>query len=262
MPHSNDALRTGPSQSRTPPARTAIVIGAGGALGSAVLEAALGSGVFERARVLVDAPVTPAMRGFEPLLRRALEAPVDALGADTGFVVFDRQRHAHGREDAFHRPSPHELPALARALQAGHVRRLLVVLPHAPALLPQALKLGLASLDEQAVAALDFEQLVIVRSAQAASTGTKGALPYRVAALMLAQLRWMIPQREQPVRAAMVARLVVELARQLPDAGPGTRIVPPELVWQTAQRNDTAALVQRWLRDGSVPAGPQPRVRW
>jgi hypothetical protein len=246
LPH--HALRagcTGPGG--TPPGRVAIVAGAAGALGSAVLERALACGAFESVRVLVDAPMSAAMRGVEPLARGALDAG-PPLNADTAIIVFDRERSAHGREDVFHRPSPDSLPALAKAMRHGGVRRLIVVLPHAPALLPEALKHGLASLDEHAVAALDFEHLVIVRSARKPpSPGPASSWPQRLAHGMLAQLHWMVPQREQPVRADKVAAFVAEIACQLPRARAGSRVAAPELVWQAAQTRDSAALVGQWL---------------
>lgn len=225
-----------------------LLVGAAGPLGSAVLEHALGA--FHRVQVLVDEPVAAAMRGFVPVAMDGL----DATHADTAFIVFDRQRHAHGREDAFHRPQPDALPAFARRLHDAGVRRLLVVLPHAPALLPEALKRGLASLDEHAVAALGFEQLLIVRSAQMLPSARSPSRLQRLADGVLAQLRWMVPQREQPVRPAKVAALVVQLARLLPQASAGTRVVPPELVWEYAQAKDGAALLRAWLHGEAIGA--------
>lgn len=227
--------------------RRAIVVGAGGALGAAVLEHTLGSGVFTQVAVLADEPIAPALRGFVAVERAALE--VGRARADTAFVVFDRARGRHGREDAFHWPDPLALPALARLLHTRcGVTRLLLVLPHAPALLPQALKAGLASLDEQAVAAIGFDHLVILRPSQQAEAAALHSVLQRLARWMLAQLRWMIPQRDQPVRAEKVAALAVEIARALPRAAGRTRVVPPELVWQAAQpQQDVGALVAAWL---------------
>jgi len=227
-----------------------VLVGAAGPLGSAVLEHALA--VFHRVQVLVDEPVAPAMRGFVPRTMDALSAG-GVMHADTAFVVFDRQRHAHGREDAFHRPQPDALPTLALRLRDAGVRRLIVVLPHAPALLPEALKRGLASLDEQAVAALGFEQLLIVRSAQMLAGTRSASRLQRLADGVLAQLRWMVPQREEPVRPAKVAALVVQLARLLPHASSGTRVVPPELVWEYARAKDGAALLRAWLHGDAIP---------
>ena len=78
-----------------------------------------------------------------------------------------------------------------------------------------------------AVAALGFTHLAIVRSAQRPADSESRGLQ-RLADLVLAQLRLMVPQREQPVRAAQVAALVASLARRLGANPPGTRVMAPE----------------------------------
>ncbi|WKB52591.1 hypothetical protein [Eleftheria terrae] len=254
------ALRAGHGPARRPahPAqRVALVAGAAGSLGSAVLEQALASGAFARVQVLVTSPVAAAVRGFESLTLAQLAAATSAP-ADTAFIVFDRERHANGRDGAFLRPQPADLPALAEALRQAGVQRLLVVLPHAPAGLPQALRQGLASLDEHAVAALGFEQAVFVRSAQAAAP-QHGPRLQGLAHWMLRQLHLMLPQQEQPVRGPKVAAFVVQLARALPQASAGTRVVPPEVVWQAAQHPDSTAVAQAWLQGQPLP--PLPTLR-
>ena len=158
---------------------------------------------------------------------------------------------------------PDSLPRLAAALHALGVQRLLLVLPHAPGLLPQALRAGLATLDEQAVAALGFAQLVLVRPARQAAAGDRstGLLP-RVARAALAQLHWMVPQREQALRPAKVARFVADLALALPAMASGTRVVPPEMLWDWAQPGAGPAVLQAWLqgRPGPVLRNPVPRL--
>jgi hypothetical protein len=248
MPTLADALRGARHSPAATRPRSALLAGAGGALGAAVLEQALARGGFARVQVLVTGPVAAAMHGFEACTLDSLAPRAD--GPDTGFIVFDRPRHANGREAAFLRPEPAALPALARAFHAAGVRRLLVVLPHAPALLPQALKHGLATLDEQAVAALDFEQLLIVRSAQPSVASGGGSWPQRVARAVLAQLQWLVPEQEQPVRAARLAEVVALLARRLPAAPPGARVMPPELVWQAAHDADPLPRLDAWLGVG------------
>ncbi|HEY9029279.1 MAG TPA: hypothetical protein VIP05_33645 [Burkholderiaceae bacterium] len=178
--------------------------------------------------------------------------------ADTALVVFDTKRHANGRDDAFLRPEPRELTALARWLQASGVRDLVVVMPHRAASLPQALKAGLADLDEHAVASLGFERVVFVRSARAPDDERSRVWLQRLADGVLAQLRIMTPQRDQPVRSSQVARFVAELALQLPDHAAGTRVAAPELVWLAAQQADPAELVRAWLAGEALP---EPAVR-
>jgi len=224
-----------------------LVVGGGGTLGSAVLEQALPAGRFAQVQALVAGPLASALRGFEPL-DEALLHQGQPLGAELAIVVFERRRHANGRDDAFVMPQPADLLPLARALHRGGVQSLLVVVPHAPALLPQALRLGFASLDEGAVAALGFERLLFVRAGQPGGSGGRRTGLQRVADAWLAQLRWMVPQREQPLRAALLARCVVALARAMPAAPPGTRVLAPELLWQAVQPGvDTDALLAGWL---------------
>jgi hypothetical protein len=147
-------------------------------------------------------------------------------------------------------------------LRAGGVRRLLVVVPHAPALLPQALKAGLATLDEGRVAALGFEHLVFVRAAQAACGRVASGWAQRLADGWLSQMAWMVPQREQPVRALRLAELAVELAWRLPQAPPATRVLPPELLWQAAHAADGGALLGAWLAGDPLPLARLPAQRW
>lgn len=244
------------------PARRALVLGGGGALGAAVLEQLLASHRFERVGVLAQRTLQPALRGLQ-----AVDDDGPALarfGADTALIVFDRERHANGREAAFVRALPAELAARAAQLHAAGVRALLVVVPHAAALLPQALKAGLATLDEGAVAAMDFEQLVFMRMAQ--SGGADGAVSssraQRLAGWMLLQLHWMVPQREQPVRSATVARVAAAIAVALPGATRGTRVLPHEWLWLAAQGQDAEALVRSWLAGQPPPAGAMARQRW
>jgi hypothetical protein len=233
--------------------RSAIVLGAGGALGSAVLERVLGSG-FAPVHAVVTQAMAPAMRGLHTVTLPLLQTGVPSLLPQTAFIVFDRQRHANGRETVFVAPDPVELMLYAQVLRRAGVRDLVVVMPHAPALLPRALALGLASLDEQAVAALDFEHVAFVRSAQQAPPGTAGAAR-RLAAWMLSQLRYMVPLPQQTLRAEKVAAFVVALAHALPQAAPGTRVIPPEWVWRHAQPGGSDGLLQRWLAGVELPGG-------
>jgi hypothetical protein len=240
-------------------ARVGVLAGAGGALGSAVLEQLLALGGFARVRVLATGPVAAALRGFEAC---TLPGLTEGAVPDTGVIVFDRERHANGREAAFLRPQPQALVSLARTLQSAGVRRLVVVLPHAPALLPLALQHGLASLDEQALASLQFDHLVLVRPAQAPAPGERQRGLRRLARMLLSQLHWLVPEQQQPVRAAKVAAFIAELARRLPHAAPGTRVAPPELLWQAAQAGDVGGVVDAWLRGEALPAKAFAAGRW
>jgi hypothetical protein len=253
----NQALRGASHASAAPLARleTALVIGAGGMLGSAVLAEALVGGRFQHVSALTTGPLKSTVRGLRTLDLAHLQDPPEpdrrpagqAAVADLAFLVFERERHSNGRDDAFLQPAPTDLVALAGALRDRGVRRLLVVVPHAPALLPHALKAGFASRDEGAVAALGFEHLVFVRAAQVAGATTAGNRMQRFAAWWLSQLSWMVPTSEQPVRAVILAALMVQLARLLAAAPAGTRVLPPEVLQACAQAEDPQAVLRAWL---------------
>jgi hypothetical protein len=162
-------------------------------------------------------------------------------------VLFDPPRLFFQRERALWTPLPQQLPALARWLRAGGVRTLAVVMPYAQMRLPQALKQGLANLDEQAIAALGFERLLIVRSAQKPREKAAANPLAAVAHWMLSVFKYMVPSNEQPVRAQRVAQFV---AHALQLAPPGIHIAAPETVWRAAQ-GDVRAEVARWLVSGT-----------
>jgi hypothetical protein len=234
------AQRAGPP--RAAKARV-VVIGAGGALGNELLRRVLGLQLFERVEILAREPITPGLREVDVRLVAA-EPPDWARGeTDVGIVLFDPPRLFHQRERALFAPSPSQLPELAAWLRASGATTLAVVLPHAPGRLPEAVKRGLASLDEQALAALGFERLLIVRSAQAPARGRSPGMLAALARWMLGVAKYMIPSSEQPVRAVKVAQFVTA-ALQLAPAG--IHIAAPETVWRAAQ-GDARAVVREWL---------------
>jgi nucleoside-diphosphate-sugar epimerase len=251
----------GPAARPTAPGRV-LVLGGAGALGSAVLERLLALHRFDKVGVVVIQPIEAALRGLSTLS--------DDTGAWAGFgarsavIIFDRSRHAQGREDAFLRPQPAGLAGYAKRLHEAGVHALLVAMPHRAALLPQALRAGLANLDEAGVAALGFEQLVFMRLATSSLEGDAPGLSalQRLANGVLSQLHWMIPSAEQPVRASTVARVVAELLLAWPEARGGTRILPQALLGLVAQGGDAAQLLRRWLADESLPTFRAPRQRW
>jgi len=235
-----------------------LVLGGGGALGARVVERLLASRRFHAVGVWTVQPLRVAMHGLVPLA----DADWAAFLPDTAVIVFDRARHANGREAPFGHPQPADLPDIAARLRQLSVTALVVVVPHAPGLLPQALKAGLASLDEGAVAALGFDHLVFMRSAQAAlAADASGTAPARLARWLLGQLHWMVPQGDQPVRTDTVARVAARLALALPQAAPGTRVLPPDVLWAAAQTPASDAVVDAWL-SGQAPQAVPARRRW
>jgi hypothetical protein len=221
-----------------------LIAGATGVLGNEVLRRLVGSARFSRTQVLAREPITAGMRGVQTTV-----VPSDdpqqwpPAAADVGVVLFDPPRLFYDRERALWTPTPEQLVPLARWLRASGVRTLAIVLPHAPGRLPEALKRGLASLDEQAVASLGFDRLLILRSAQKPPAAREGNALARLAHWMLSIFKYMIPSSEQPVRAVKVAEL---LALALRIAPPGIHVAAPDLVWQASQ-GKLPEVARRWL---------------
>lgn len=248
---------------RAQPSLRVLVVGGGGPLGSAVLEAMLAQAGGATVGVAVHQQITPGLRGLQAVLH---DAPgLLAFAPRAAVLVFDRVRHANGRDDAFVRPQPADVLALAKALYAVGVRQLVIAVPHTPALLPQALLHGLANLDEAAVAALGFDHLVFMRMArdgQAQGSETAAsAWPQRLADWVLRQLRLMVPVSEQPVRVAVVAEVLASLVYQLPGAAPASRVLPPALLWHAAQGGQVSGLLSDWLAGKPLPASANPHMR-
>ncbi len=232
-------------------AGTLLIAGATGALGQELLRRLTGLHRFAHARVLAREPIHDGLRGVETFLCPGPPIAQWALtSADTAVIAFDPPRLYHDRERALWVPEPADLPELARWLRACGVRTLAIVQPHDQGRLPEALKRGLASLDEHAVVANGFERVILVRSARKPLNAKFANPAERLAAWMLSVVRFMVPSSEQPVRAAKVAELV-DLALRI--APPGVHVAAPELVWQASQ-GQMQAVARGWL--GVGPASP------
>jgi hypothetical protein len=228
-----------------PPIQARLVIaGATGALGNEVMRRLVGLQQFSQTHVLAREPITAGLRSVNTHVVPGDDpAQWPVLDVDTAVVMFEPPRLFYERERALWTPQPQDLPALAQWLRAGGVRTLAIVMPHTQMRLPEALKRGLASLDEHAVARLGFERLLIVRSTQLQRTGQGGNPLVRIARWMLGTLKYMVPSQEQPVRAVKVAEFVADALRLAPA---GIHVAAPEVVWQAAQ-GDVHAAVVRWL---------------
>jgi hypothetical protein len=222
-----------------------VIAGATGVLGNEVLRRLVGLQQFEATQVLAREPITPALQGVTATLV-ASDSPDDwpLCAAETGVILFDPPRLFYQRERALWTPRPDQLPQLARWMRRSGITTVAVVLPHAQGRLPEALKRGLASLDEQAVAALGFERLLLIRSAQKPGAVKAAGILSRVAHWMLSVSKFMVPSSEQPVRAPKVAELLVVALRLAPT---GIHIAAPELVWRAAQ-GDLREIAGQWLQ--------------
>jgi hypothetical protein len=224
-----------------------LVAGATGALGSEVLRRLAGSGRFAQTQVLAREPMSTALAqvAIVPAGGTDIAAwPLSPAPVHTGVVMFEPPRLYHDRERALWTPEPAQLLALAQWFRRCGALTLVVVLPHAQGSLPQALRQGLASIDEQAVAALGFERVLLVRSAQKPLPRAERPVLERLAAWMLSVVAYMIPASSMPVRATRLAEFVEAALRVLPA---GTHVAGPELLWQAGQAADMQAVIRAWL---------------
>lgn len=224
-----------------------VVAGGAGVLGTELLTRLVASQRYRHTEVLVREPFTVGLRNVGTARVSEPDHPMrwPTLQADVALVVFDTPRLYYDRERALWMPQPADLLPLATWLRASGVHTLAVVLPYAQGRLPEAVKRGLANLDEQAVAALGFDCLLLVRTARKPATpdGQRNLLN-KVADGMLSVFGYMVPQSEQPVRASRVAAFVMSALRQAP---PGIHVAAPETVWRALQ-GDADQAVRDWLQ--------------
>jgi hypothetical protein len=239
-----------PAFHSAPPQPRLIVAGATGVLGAEVLRRLAGSGRFAHTQVLAKEPMATSAPQVSMVEVTGELQGWQAVSAQVGVVMFEPPRLYYERERALWTPAPEQLLSLAQWLRRCGVHTLVVVVPHAQGRLPDAVKRGLANLDEQALAAVGFERLLLVRSAQKMSTAAASGVFNKVAAWMLSTLSYMIPSTEQPVRPSKLAEFVAIALEQLPV---GTHVASPELLWQAADEGDAQLVVKAWLNSRIEP---------
>jgi hypothetical protein len=238
-----------------------LIVGATGALGNAVMQRLVGTHRFAHTQVLAGEPMGQGMRMVSLHLVEGdiaawpERAQRSATGVLMAVVMFEPPRMYYERERALWTPEPEQLPALAAWLKSSGASTLAIVLPHAQGSLPESLKRGLASLDEQALASIGFDRLIIVRSAQKPVALVKTHLLEKLAHWMLSIFQFMVPSSEQPVRPTKLAELVDTLLQYTPA---GIHVLAQEQVWQFAQlpSSELPAKLRAWLYDvlGDKPA--------
>jgi hypothetical protein len=224
-----------------------LIAGATGVLGNAVLRRLVGVHRYAHTKVLAREPVQQGMRQLSlQLVSGEIAAwPVD-VKCDVAVIMFEPPRMYYERERALWTPQPRELTALGAWLHACGAQTLAVVLPHAQGTLPESLKRGLASLDEQALAALGFERLLILRSAEKPAEQRHKHPLDALAHWMIGVFKFMVPTQEQPVRPTKIAEIVDALLQTAPA---GITVLSPQEMWALSQRNaqDLAQqIAQRW----------------
>lgn len=218
-------------------------------LGAEVLRRLAGGGRFAHIQVLAKEPMATSLAQVSMVDVTGDLAAWQAVPAQVGVVMFEPPRLYYQRERTLWTPAPEQLLQLAQWLKRCGVHTLVVVVPHAQGRLPDAVKRGLANLDEQAVAAVGFERLLLVRSAQKVADSKAVGFLNKTANWMLSTLSYMIPATEQPVRPSKRAEFIAIALEQLPV---GTHVASPELLWRVADGGDAQLVVTAWLNSSTV----------
>lgn len=255
------AWRAAPAPSASGPG-PALVLGAGGWLGAALLTQVLLAG-HTRVGAWVHRSMASTHRGLLSVTPDTLQAPTPGDAARwqgaTAYLVLERPGLVGARDAVFLAPDASDLQPVAQRLRTLGATRLVVVVPHAAASLPAALRHGFAHPDEQALASMGFDQVLLVRTSRDAVAAPPGA-PWweRLAALWWAQLRWMVPSDERPLRSVALARVVVAAARCLRLAGAGVWVLPQDVASRAAHAPEGAdAVLRAWAGIGAS-AGASP----
>ncbi len=226
-----------------------IVAGATGVLGAEVLRRLAGGNAFAHTQVLAKEPMATSVAQVSMLDASGDLVAWQPVTAQVAVVMFEPPRLYYQRERALFTPEPGQLLSLAQWLRRCGVHTLVVVVPHSQGRLPDAVKRGLANLDEQALSAVGFERLLLVRAAQKTPSAAASGFLNQLAAWMLSTLSYMIPATEQPVRPTKLAEFIDAAWHQLPI---GTHVASPELLWRSAEGADMQRVVKAWLNSSTV----------
>jgi hypothetical protein len=210
-----------------------LIAGATGMLGNAVLRRLVGVHRYAHTQVLAREPIQQGMQSLSLHLVAGEIAQWSAQArCEVAVVMFEPPRMFYERERALWTPLPDQLGALAAWLRACGASTLVVVLPHAQGSLPEALKSGLANLDEQALGALGFDRLLILRSAEKPAALRRKHPLDALAHWMLGIFKFMVPAQEQPVRPTKIAEIVDALLQTAPL---GITVLASEEIWRLSQ---------------------------
>jgi hypothetical protein len=213
----------------------ALVAGAAGRLGEAVLAEVLAAPRYRHTTVLTTAPLGSTLAGLEGLSLEQLQDLATAVHSRSSppppeldvFVIWsdadDPFGRAHNRRDAVYATiqDAAQLRAVAAAACGLHARRLLLVAPllawqqvsAASRMLPEAMEMELAR--------LPIPTIVIMRPTResAGRIAPGGSRLQRFARFYLSQLRFMLPSVTQTLRSGEIARAAVSLMAQAQQPG-------------------------------------------
>lgn len=180
-------------------------------------------GLFGHTDVPASEPVTVAepRAGMTQVAQADIAAwPETALPYQTAVMMFELPRQANKLERALVTPTAALQPALAAGLQRCGVLTLMAVVPHALGSTPGRLKQPLAALDEQAVAFLGFECILLVcAAALPVQVGSANVLQ-KLAQSMLSISSYQMPANTRLAQPTRLAEFIAPAPRVSPPSPP------------------------------------------
>lgn len=213
MPHPADLIPL-----REPTVRIALVAGAAGRLGEALLNAVLASARYDTVRILtrqtmasshrcVDDWVIDAPRLDEAMLNMHAWPAIDDV-----FCLLDQPPMSNGRDRAFHVvPSSMLLPLAKAAAQAG-AKRLILVSPLEPSKQLSRFHQFDTSEEAQQLMRLPFSSVAVIHPALQQQSRPDAGWVARFRDFYLSQFRYMLPQSLAPLTSTRVAAACLAVA--------------------------------------------------
>lgn len=200
--------------------RTALVAGAVGRLGEAMLARALAGGEYAQVVALADAPMT---LGIARLALATLEAlpPLDDVFVLLSEAGVPGTRSFHGRDAPFVQVDRDNALVVARAAQAAGATRLLLVAPMPAWQHVGALHRGLGGPLELELARLPFARLTVLRPVRESGRRAAGFVE-RVASVYVSLQLLMLPRSIDALTSEQIARCALAAMRQ---PGEGVNVV-------------------------------------
>jgi len=198
----------------------ALVAGAVGRFGEALLNRVLGSGDYRTVVALSQAPMALGVRGLQ--LAAAHELPP----LDDAFIALSEHdepggRSFHGRDAPFVQVGSDQLLGVARAACEAGARRLVLISPTPVWQQMGGLHAGLSGATELALAGLPLTSLTVLRPVQSQGSRARG-LVERVAAVYTSLQMFAMPRSMEIMPSEKLARCALLAMHQAAD---GVRIL-------------------------------------
>jgi hypothetical protein len=237
MPHAVDVIAPAAGAPKAAPLRSALAVGAVGALGEELLAGLVGGGRYATVHVAVDQPIGSATARFRPWL-----AGSGRVAADDAYVCVTGPETFVPKASPMTRVTREGVVAAARTARECGATRLVLVSP-LPALLQlNAATQSLSSASEVDIAQMGFRTLLVIRPTGEAPAPARGWLPGLVRTFARMVLEIMLPQRLQALRARTAALAILTAVER---AGPGIHVLGARELTAIVEETMPAALPKR-----------------